>query len=172
VTAVADVLEFIRRRSGTVAAGSAVVGFALGVLGAYQIAHTPPAPRIILRQATEGDQLGNFDQTPGADGVLILLRNDSTVPVEVINAAFSRTSAAPPLYIAPETVPPGGEVNVFVAIPGTCVFPYPATARPAPPVRILVNAHQPGTPVQSVPVEVVGTFAQIMASCNHPGGRQ
>lgn len=164
-------IEFVRRRSGTVAAVTAVVGFALGVLGAYHVVNAQPAPRILLRQATEGDQLGNFDQTPGASGVLILLRNDSAVPVEVIDAAFSRTSAAPPLYIAPETVPPGGEVNVFVAIPGNCVFPYPATAPPAPPVKIQVNAHQPGTPVQSVPVEIVGQFAQIMASCTHPGDR-
>lgn len=168
---ITSVTAFIRRRSGTVAAVAAVVGFTIGVLGAYRIANAQPAPRILLRQATEGDQFGGLGQTLGVSGVLILLRNDSTVPVEVIDAAFSRTSAAPPLYLAPETVRPGAEVNVFVAVPGACFAQgdfLSVTDSPAPPVQILVSAHQPGTPVQSVPVEVVGQFAQIMAACHHP----
>lgn len=165
-----DVTQFVRRHSGSVAAASAIVGLTLGVLGAYDIAHAQPAaPRILLRQATEGDPMASYDETPGASGMLILLRNDSTVPVEVIDAAFSRTSAAPPLYIAPETVQPGGEVNVFVPVPAACTVPDPANVTSAPPVRILVNAHQPGTDVQSVPVEIVGALARIMAACHGTG---
>jgi hypothetical protein len=111
-----------------------------------------------------------FDQTPGAGGVLVLLRNDGTTPVEVTDAAFSRTSAAPPLYIAPETVPPGAEVNVYVPIPGPCRGAVLYSDRPAPPVRVLVSAQRPGGPTESVPVEVVGQIAQIMAACHLPGG--
>ncbi len=167
MTTMTDAMQFVRRRSGIVAAVTAAVSFTLGGLGTYYVAHThPAAPRILLRQATEGDPMASFDGTPGAGGMLILLRNDSAVPVEVIDAAFSRTSAAPPLYIAPETVQPGADVNVFVPIPGRCTVADPATAPNAPPVRILVGAHQPGKPVQSVPVEVVGMLASIMASCS------
>jgi hypothetical protein len=167
----ADVTGFIRRRGGTVATASAIVGFAVGAAGAYQVMHTRPAPQILLRQATEGDPMATFDQTPGANGVLVLLRNDSTTPVEVTDAAFSRTSAAPPLYIAPETVPPGADVNVFVPIPGPCFIPLPLSAAPGPPVRILVSAQQPGGPLESVPVEVVGRLAQVMAACHHQNTR-
>jgi hypothetical protein len=163
----AAVMGFIRRRSGTVASASAIVGLAVGAAGAYQVMHTRPAAQILLRQATEGDPMATFDRTPGAGGMLILLRNDGTTPVEVTDAAFSRTSAAPPLYIAPETVPPGAEVNVYVPIPGPCFVPLPVTGPPAPPARILVSARQPGGPIQLVPVEVVGQLAEIMAACHH-----
>ncbi len=166
-----DVTGFIRRRGGTVATASAIVGFAVGAAGAYQVMHTPPAPQILLRQATEGDPMATFGQTPGAGGVLVLLRNDGTTPVEVTDAAFSRTSAAPPLYIAPETVQPGAEVNVYVPVPGTCLISVPLTGAPAPPVRVLVSAQQPGGPIESVPVEVAGQLAQIMAACHHQDNR-
>jgi hypothetical protein len=166
-----DVMGFIRRRGGTVATASAIVGFAVGATGAYQVMHTQPPTQILLRQATEGDPMATFDQTPGAGGVLILLRNDGTTPVEVTDAAFSRTSAAPPLYIAPETVPPGAEVNVYVPIPGTCFVPLPLSGPPAPPVRVLVSAQQLGGPIESVPVEVVGQLAETMAACHHQNNR-
>jgi hypothetical protein len=133
--------------------------------------HVRPPAQILLRQATEGDPMASFDQTPGAGGVLILLRNDGTTPVEVTDAAFSRTSAAPPLYIAPETVQPGAEVNVFVPIPGACFFPVPHSGSPAPPVRVLVSARQPGGPTESVPVEVEGQLAQILAACHRQNSR-
>lgn len=167
----ADVMGFIRRRGGTVATVSAIVGFAVGAAGTYQTMHTQPAAQILLRQATEGDPMATFDQTPGAGGVLVLLRNDGTTPVEVIDAAFSRTSAAPPLYIAPETVQPGAEVNVYVPIPGACFIPIPLSGAPAPPVHVLISAQEPGGPIESVPVEVVGQLAQIMAACHRQDGR-
>lgn len=166
-----DVMGFVRRRSGTVASATAVVGLAVGATCTYQIMHTQPAAQILLRQATEGDPMATFDQTPGAGGVLILLRNDGTTPVEVTDAAFSRTSAAPPLYIAPETVAPGAEVNIYVPVPGTCFVPIPSGGPPAPPVRILVSARHPGGPTQSVPVEVVGQLAQIMTACHDQSNR-
>ena len=165
------VMDFVRRRGGTVAAASAVAGFAIGAAGAYQVTHTQPAPRILLRQATEGDPMSSFGQVPGVNGVLVLLRNDGTTPVEVTDAAFSRTSAAPPLYIAPETVLPGAEVNVYVPVPGTCSFRFPTDGTPAPPVRVEIGAHVPGRPVESVPVEIIGELAQIMAQCQGHAGR-
>jgi hypothetical protein len=164
-----DVMAFIRNRSGIIAAVSAIVGFTFGVLGAYHVVHAQSEPQILLRQATEGNPMASFDQTPGAGGVLILLRNDSTVPIEVIDAAFSRTSAAPPLYIAPDTVSPGSEVNVYVPVPGECSASGLSDSPTVPPVQIFVYAHIPGTPVQSVPVEVIGTFARVMAACHAQG---
>ena len=177
-----QIMEFIRRRSGTVAAASAIAGFAVGAVGAYQIAHTQSAPPILLRQATEGDPMASYEEAPGAAGVLILLRNDGTTPVEVVDAAFSRTSAAPPLYIAPEMVPPGAEVNVYVPIPGACfnaIAPgvgngalglvITRDSPAAPPVQVLVSAHEPDGPDVHVPVEVVGQLANIMAACHNKG---
>jgi fermentation-respiration switch protein FrsA (DUF1100 family) len=164
-------MGFVRRRGGTVATAAAVVGFAVGATGAYQVMRTQPPAQILLRQATEGDPMASFDETPGAGGVLVLMRNDGTTPVEVTDAAFARTSAAPPLYIAPETVPPGGEVNVYVPVPGTCFISLSITGAPVPPVRILVSAQQPGGPVESVPVEVVGQLAEIMAACHQGNSR-
>ena len=163
----ADLMGFIRRRSGTVAAAAATVGFVVGAAGAFRVLHAQSPAPILLRQATEGDPMATYDLTPGAGGVLVLLRNDGTTPVEVTDAAFARTSAAPPLYIAPETVQPGADVNVYVAIPGPCSGPLVITDQPAPPVTILVSAQPPGGQSESVPVEVVGQFAQIMASCHH-----
>lgn len=162
-----DLMELIRRRSGTVAAASAVVGLVLGAFGAYGVVrHTQSEPQILLRQATESDPMASYDDIPGADGVLVLVRNDSSTAVEVIDAAFSRTSAAPPLYISPDTVQPGAEVDVYVPVPAACLAPPPQPANPpAPPVRILVSAHLPGEPIESVPVEVVGQLAQYLAAC-------
>jgi hypothetical protein len=173
-----DLMAFVRRRSGTVAAASAIAGFAIGAVGAYQVLHAPPAPPILLRQATEGDPMATFDETPGAGGMLVLLRNDGTSPVLVMDAAFARTSAAPPLYIAPETVQPGAEVNVYVPVPGTCfagIAPGTSAAvvvagsTTAPPVQILVSARLPDGPTESIPVEVVGELAAIMDACHNQG---
>lgn len=170
-----DIMSLIRRHSGTVAAASAFVGFAAGAFGAFQFEHVRSAPPILLRQATEGDPMATYEQSPGAAGALILLRNDGTTPVEVTDAAFARTSAAPPLYIAPEMVPPGAEVNVYVPIPGTCtnsitagtsVTVFNDEGPPIPPVQIQVSAHEPNGPTQLVPVQVVGQLAAVMAVCN------
>ena len=155
------------RHTGSVASAVAVLGFAIGSYGAYRLVDKPPTAQILLRQATEPERMSTFDGIPGAGGVLVLLRNDSTSPVVVIDAAFSRTSAAPPLYIAPASVPPGGEVNVYVAVPGKCfssgIFVAPGPT--PPPVRITVSAQLPGGSLQFVPVEVTGELAQIIAQC-------
>ncbi len=172
-----DIMGLIRRHSGTVAAASAFVGFAVGAFGAFQFEHVRSAPPILLRQATEGDPMSTYEQSPGAAGALILLRNDGTTPIEVTEAAFARTSAAPPLYIAPETVPPGAEVNVYVAIPGACtnsitagtVTVFDDAGPPIPPVQIQVSAHEPNGPTELVPVEVVGQLAAVMAACDSSG---
>lgn len=160
------------RHSGRVAALVAVLSFAVGSYGAYRVVHGRSAAPILLRQATEPERMATFDTVPGSGGVLVLLRNDGTTPVEVIDAAFARTSAAPPLYIAPESVPPGGEVNVYVAVPGTCFRgdSAAATARNAPPVRITVGAQEKNGPVRFVPVEISGELAQLVARCFPPGG--
>jgi hypothetical protein len=171
----ADQLEhagLIRRRSGTVAAVVAVLGFAAGSLG-YQALREPERAPVILRQATETDRMSGYDQTPGAGGALVLLRNDGTTPIEVIDAAFSRTTAEPPLYVAPETVAPGADVNVFVPLPGACSVSDLTTSTElpddAPPVRILVSAHRLGAPVELVPVDVSGELAAIMQACHRQG---
>src|SRR5882724_8648422 len=82
----------IRRHSGTVAAVVAVLGFAAGSF-AYRALRAPDTAPVLLRQAIEADRMYSYDQTPGAGGALVLLRNDGTTPVEVIDAAFSRTTA-------------------------------------------------------------------------------
>jgi hypothetical protein len=161
-----DLTELIRRRSGTVAAITAVVSFALGVVGAYRFVDAQSTPQILLRQATESDPMASFDGAPGASGILVLLRNDSTTAIEVINSAFSRTSAAPPLYLSAATVAPGAEVNVYVPVPGACFAAISPDSPPSPPVQILVSAHVPGQPIESVPVEVVGQLAQILTACH------
>lgn len=161
-----DTEAFARRHSGTIAAAVAAVAFAAGSIGAYQTVHKPSVVPVLLRQAVENDRMSTYDETPGAGGVLVLLRNDSTTPVEVIDAAFSRTTATPPLYIAPETVAPGAEVNVYVPVPGECSTSGLAVAGNAPPVQIMVSAHRPGAPLQSIPVEITGELAYIMAACH------
>jgi hypothetical protein len=176
---VIDIMELIRRHSGTVAAASAIAGFAVGAFGAFQFVHVRSTPPILLRQATEGDPMATYQQSPGAAGALVLLRNDGTTPVEVTDAAFARTSAAPPLYIAPEMVPPGAEVNVYVPIPGACtnsisssstVFAFDDGDPSLPPVQIQVGAHEPGGPTEYVPVQVVGQLAAVMAFCKDSQG--
>jgi len=154
-----------------VAAATAAAAFALGSLTAFRALDKPPAAPVILRQAVESDQMASYDGTPGAGGVLVLLRNDGTTPVEVKDAAFSRTSAAPPLYIAPSVVAPGAEVNVYVAIPGACDNAISGLTinGSEPPVRIMVSAHRLGTPDQCVPVDITGQLAAIMASCHQQG---
>lgn len=120
--------------------------------------------------------MASYDASPGAGGMLVLLRNDGTTPVQVINAAFARTSAAPPLYVAPETVQPGAEVNVDVPIPGACFagtlggnFTAESSSQPAPPAQILVSARLLNGPIESIPVEIVGQVAMIMDSCQRQG---
>lgn len=162
-----------RRHGGTVAAAVAAAGFAAGSIGAYRMADRPHTPPVILRQAIESEAMSSFDATPGSGGGLVLLRNDSTTPVEVTDAAFSRTTAVPPLYIAPETVPPGGEVNVYVPLPGACRLQeaFPAYDTSAPPVRVQVIAHVPGTPERLVPVEITGEMAAIFQNCRQQQGQ-
>jgi hypothetical protein len=99
-----------------------------------------------------------------------LLRNDGTTPVVVIDAAFSRTTAAPPLYVAPATVAPGADVEVFVAMPGACQAVVGTVVFDSvKPVRILVSAQQPHGPLESVPVEVTGELAAAMQACDQSG---
>jgi hypothetical protein len=162
--------SFARRRSGTLAAVAAAAGFALGSFGAYRVLHEPSAPPIILRQAIQSNAETYYNVTPGASGLLVLLRNDGTAPVEVYDVAFSRSTAEPPLYVAPAIVAPGGEVNVFVGIPGACQNPAGLSVAGAEnPVRITVNAHRPGYPLQAVPVEISGHMAAVMRSCHISG---
>lgn len=160
-------LHGVGRHTGAVASAVAVLGFAIGSYGAYRLLNKPTAIPILLRQATEPERMSTYDGVPGAGGVLVLLRNDGTTPVEVIDAAFARTGAAPPLYIAPEAVPPGGEVNVYVAVPGKCFASdnFVVTSSNPPPVRITVSAARPGGSVQFVPVEVSGELALVLAQC-------
>jgi len=168
---------FMRRRSGTVAAVLAVAGFTVGAAGAFQLKHTQPPGPILLRQAVEGDPMISYDAVPGVGGMLVLLRNDGTLPVQVVDAAFARTSAAPPLYVAPETVRPGAQVNVYVPVPGSCfarvdpgTFNAVAVAGPPPkPIEIKVSARQLDGPIQSIPVEVVGEVAAVLDACHAPG---
>ncbi len=160
----------LRRHTGVVAAAVAALGFAIGSYGAYRVVAGPRAAPILLRQAIESERMSTYDGVPISGGVLVLLRNDGTTPVEVIDAAFARTSAAPPLYIAPESVPPGGEVNVYVAVPGRCFSSGTFLAvTNAPPVKITVGVQLPGGSVQFVPVQVSGELAQIMTACGLTG---
>ena len=177
MTSMIDAMAFARRRSGTVAAASAVVGFAIGAAGAFQLEHArPPAP-ILLRQATEGGPTARYEQLPGADGMLVLLRNDGTTPIQVTDAAFARTSAAPPLYGAPETVQPGAEVNVYVPVPGLCfagmtpdaITGVTIVGPPPKPIQIMVGARVADGPPESVPVELGGAIAAILDACHAPG---
>jgi hypothetical protein len=165
-TGVDKITELISRRSGTVAALAAVAGFVLGSSAAYRLDDGSAAQPILLRQAVESEQALADVLAPGAGGALILLRNDSTVPVEVADAAFSRTTAAPPLYIAPETVSPGAEVNVYVPLPGACNASALTLNASAQPTQVLVDAHRPGTPEQLIPVEISGKLAAIMRTCH------
>lgn len=164
------------RHVGTVAALVAVVGFAVGAYGAFRVVHSGSAAPILLRQAVEPERMDTYDSVPGVGGVLVLLRNDGALPVQVIDAAFARTSAAPPLYIAPQTVPPGGVVNVFVAVPAKCVRAIGApdsqsdtSPAASPPVRITVSAREATGSVQFVPVQISGDLAQLIAGCFPPG---
>lgn len=164
----------LRRRTGSVAAAVAVVGFAIGCYGAYRVVARPQDPPILLRQAAERMSSVNSVQASsyaGSGGLLVMLRNDGTMSVQVIDAAFARTSAAPPLYIAPELVPPGGEVNVYVAVPGKCFQNFSAVTpdEMAAPVRITVSAQEPGGPIQFVPVQVTGMLAAILEHCGLAG---
>ncbi|MBS2961716.1 hypothetical protein KGA66_01560 [Actinocrinis puniceicyclus] len=158
------------QHTGMIAAMVAVFGFAVGSYAAYRVMDKPAAPPILLRQATEPDRATTYNGVPVTGGVLVLLRNDGTSPVKVIDAAFSRTSAAPPLYIAPQSVPPGGEVNVYVPVPGRCFSSgtFNSSAN-APPVRITVGVQRGDGSVQFVPVEVTSELAQIMAGCGPTG---
>lgn len=164
---------WLRRRTGVVAAMVAVVGFVVGAYGAYRVVDKPRPVPILLRQATEPGRLSSYAGISHAgSGVLVLLRNDGPVTVEVIDAAFARTSAAPPLYIAPESVSPGGEVNVYVTVPGDCHSAgnnFAAISGNPPPVRISVSAQELGGPIQFVPVEVTGELAIVMAHCGMAG---
>lgn len=160
-----------KQHTGTVTATLAVLGFAVGSYAAYRVMDKPAASPILLRQATEPDRASTYNGVPISGGVLVLLRNDGTSPVKVIDAAFSRTSAAPPLYIAPQSVPPGGEVNVYVPVPGRCFSAGAVSSSTnAPPVRITVGVQRGDGSVQFVPVEITGGLAQIMAACG-PTGR-
>ncbi|HEU5429291.1 MAG TPA: hypothetical protein VFU74_20590 [Actinocrinis sp.] len=163
----------LRQRTGVVASMVAVVGFAAGAYGAYRVVDKPRPVPILLRQATEPDQMSSYAELSGSgSGVLVLLRNDGAGTVQVIDAAFARTSAAPPLYIAPESVPPGGEVNVYVTVPGKCFSAgndFVASSADPPPVRITVSAQELGGPIQFVPVEITGELAMIMAQCGMAG---
>ena len=157
----------LRRHTGAVAAMVALVSFAAGAYGAYRFLDKPQRAPILLRQATEPVLMSAYDVAPGSGGVLVLVRNDGTTTVDVIDAAFSRTSAAPPLYIAPESVPPGGEANLYVPVPGAC-YQNMSAITPGEvfaPVRITVSAREGDGPIQFVPVEVTGALAQIMISC-------
>lgn len=166
-SAVNGLVHGIGRHTGAVASAVAALGFAIGSYGAYRVVDKPAAAPILLRQAIEPERMSTYDGVPGSGGVLVLLRNDGTTPVQVIDAAFSRTSAAPPLYIAPEAVPPGGEVNVYVVVPSTCVLShnFSATSQNPPPAQITVSVQRPGGSLQFVPVEVTGELARIMAIC-------
>lgn len=160
----------LRRHVGGVAAAVAVLGFAVGSYGAYRVVDGARAAPILLRQAIEPERTSPYNGALGTGGMLVLLRNDGTTPVEVVDAAFARTSAAPPLYIAPESVPPGGEVNVYVAVPVRCYSSGTFMAvTNAAPVTITVGARQPGGSVQFVPVQVSGELAQIMTACGLAG---
>lgn len=177
MTSMIDTMAFVRRHSGTVAATLAVAGFTVGAAGAFAVKHVQPPGPIVLRQAIESDPMVTYNPGPDAGGMLVSLRNDGTAPVEVLDAAFSRTSAAPPLYVAPETVHPGAEVNVYVPVPGSCfsgVLPgttsaFVAVGAPQKPVDITLSARVPGGPTQSVTVEVVGEVASILQACHAPG---
>jgi hypothetical protein len=161
---------FARRHTGTLAAATAVVGFALGSFGAYRLLHEPPAQPIILRQALEPVVTFGGQPQPAAGGLLVLLRNDGSTPVVVIDAAFSRTTAAPPLYVAPAAVAPGADVEVFVVFPGPCQAVVGLTVTDSvKPVRIQVSAQRPGGPLELVPVEVTGELAAAMQACGQSG---
>lgn len=164
----------LRRHTGVVAAIVAVVGFAFGSYGAYRFVDKPQPTPILLRQATEPVEMSSYDEVPGSGGVLVLLRNDGPTTVDVIDAAFARTSAAPPLYIAPESVSPGGEVNVYVAVPGKCYSRnnFVAVNGDPPPVRITVSAQEHGGPLRFVPVVVTGELAMILDRCGLTGTGQ
>jgi hypothetical protein len=161
----------LRQRTGVMAAAVAVVGFAVGAFGAYYVVKKPHPVPILLRQATEPVRMSSYQELPGAGGgVLVLLRNDGTVSVQVIDAAFARTSAAPPLYIAPELVPPGGEVDVYVAVPAKCFqHDFGGVTGDEAPVRITVSAKEYDGPIQFVPVEVTGSLAALLARCGMAG---
>jgi hypothetical protein len=177
MTSMIETRTFVRRRSGTVAAVLAIAGFTVGAAGTFQLKHAQPLGPILLRQATESDPMISYDAVPGAGGMLVLLRNDSALPVQVVDAAFARTSAAPPLYVAPETVRPGAEVNVYVPVPGSCfagvapgTFSAVAVAgSPPKPIEIKVSARLLDGPTQSIQVEVVGEVAAILDACHAPG---
>lgn len=160
--------SWLRQHTGVVAAVVAVVAFAFGAYGAYRFVDKPRPTPILLRQAAETERMSSYDAVPGSGGILVLLRNDGTTTVDVIDAAFARTSAAPPLYIAPESVPPGGEVNVYVAVPAKCFQGgngFVLVGGDPPPVRITVGAQEHDGPVQFVPVEVTGELALILDQC-------
>ncbi len=159
----------LRRRTGTVAAAVAAVAFAAGVFGAVRFAMPQPDQRIILRQATESDQMADYSQVAGSGGILVLLRNDSAVPVQVIDAAFARTSAAPPLYIAPAVVVPGAEVNLYVQTPASCAAAGLSPDPNPPPVTLSVSAQLVGGRRQLVPVVVNGIAASAMEACKDRG---
>jgi hypothetical protein len=164
------ITDLLRRRTGTVAAIVAVLAFVAGAAAAYRFADRAPAAPILLRQAVEtsGADAGGSD-APGSGGLLVLLRNDGSTPVEVVDAAFSRSTAAPPLYLAPAIVNPGQDVNVYLGVPQQCqtfVGVYEA-ADTVPPVQVYVHAHQIGGPMQAIPVQVTGEFAATMDFCRH-----
>ena len=166
--------SFARRHTGILAAVTSAAAFAVGSFGAYRLRHEPPAPPIILRQALETFVPSGTDPEPQGGGLLVLLRNDGTTPVVVIDAAFSRTTAAPPLYVAPATVAPGADVEVFVAIPAACQSNVGLTltfseSDSVKPVRILVSAQRPRGPLESIPVEVTGELAAAMQVCGQSG---
>ena len=154
-----------RRHTGSIAAAVAVVAFAVGCYGAYRVVEKPQPMPILLRQAIEPAILGS-DAAVHSSAELVLLRNDGTTPVQVIDAASSRAAAAPPLYIAPQLVPPGGEVNVYVPVPGKCFTRNELTfIQNPPPVRITVSAQVENGPIQFVPVEITGDLAAILTKC-------
>ncbi len=75
-------------------------------------------------------------------------------------------------------------MNVYVPIPGTCFNAIaPASANGAtailttgdsasvPPVQIMVSAHEPNGPNESVQVQVLGQLAGIMAVYHGQGSR-
>ena len=173
-TASGQTRDFVFRHAGIAAALTAVVGFAVGSVGAYRLVHETPAPPILLRQSLQAVSRPARDVVPGQGGYFVVLRNDSVTSVEVIEAAFARTTNAPSLFTATQIVAPGADATVFVAVPSECQDSVGLTisfdsADSVKPVQILVRASRPGGPPQSVPVEVTGELAVAMKLCHQTG---
>lgn len=154
-------------RPGGITAALAICGLLLGGLTGHALVRGDSAPRIILRQA-DGDVSGGRRAVTGlistAPQIIVPIRNDSGVTVEVFGAALEGQDAAAAQSALQGKLAPGasGFTNLLLPDPNRCGAVAMDSSAPA---QITVYARVPGGSMQPVPVQITGTIGAYLDGC-------